>query len=72
MELRESGKIVSDTQTITIEIAGPRSYPDDLGSGVPTTPRASPSPRPSGATPGPRPSPGATPRGRTPAPTPTP
>jgi beta-lactamase class A len=74
MEVREAGKIVSDTQTITIEIAGPRSYPDDRGSAVQPAPRGSPSPapRPSGATPGPRPSPGATPRGRTPAPTPTP
>ena len=72
MELRESGKIVSDTQTITIEIAGPRSYPDDRGSAVLPTPRGSASPRPSGATPLPRPSPGATPRGRSPSPTPTP
>jgi beta-lactamase class A len=68
IELREAGKTVSDTQTVTVEIAGPRSYPDDRDTAVQPVPRGSPPPRPSGAPP--RPS-GATPRGQTPAPTPT-
>jgi beta-lactamase class A len=68
MELREAGKSVSDTQTVTVEIAGPRSYPDDRDSAVQPAPRPTPPPRPSGATP--RPVPSDTPRGRTPAPTP--
>jgi beta-lactamase class A len=67
LELREAGKTVSDTQTVTVEIAGPRSYPDDRDSSVQPAPGNSPPPRPSGATP--RPSPSNTPRGRTPAPT---
>jgi beta-lactamase class A len=67
IELREAGKTVSDTQTLTVEIAGPRSYPDDRDSAVQPAPRTSPPPRPSGASP--RPSPSSTPRGRTPAPT---
>ena len=75
IELREAGRTVSDTQTITVEIAGPRSYPDDRDSAVQVQPQrlAPPSqtPRPSGAPATPRPSPSSTPRGRTPAPTPT-
>jgi hypothetical protein len=67
IELREAGKTVSDTQTVTVEIAGPRSYPDDRDSAAQPTPRPTPSPRPSGPTP--RPSSLNTPRGRTPAPT---
>jgi beta-lactamase class A len=67
IELREAGKTVSETQTVTVEIAGPRSYPDDRGSAAQPAPRTTPGPRPSGATP--RPSPINTPRGRTPAPT---
>jgi beta-lactamase class A len=69
IELREAGKTVSDTQTITVEIAGPRTYPDDRDSVLIPTPRGSP--RPSGATPPPLPSSSATPRGRTPPPQPT-
>jgi hypothetical protein len=69
IELREGGKTVSDTQTVTVEIAGPRSYPDDRDTAVQPLPRGTPPPRPSGATP--RPSSSATPRGQTPAPTPT-
>jgi len=75
IELREGGKSVSDTQTVTVEIAGPRSYPDDRDSAAQRAgpaPRGTPSPRPSGSTPTPRPSPSGTPRGRTPTPTPTP
>ncbi len=72
LELREAGKTVSDTQTVTVEIAGPRSYPDDRDSVVQPAQRVVPaSPRPSGAPATPRPSPSSTPRGRTPAPTPT-
>ncbi|HEY8758011.1 MAG TPA: serine hydrolase [Candidatus Limnocylindria bacterium] len=67
IELREAGKTVSETQTLTVEIAGPRSYPDDRDSAAQPAPRTTPGPRPSGATP--RPSPSSTPRGRTPAPT---
>jgi len=67
IELREAGKTVSETQTLTVEIAGPRSYPDDRDSAAQPAPRTTPAPRPSGATP--RPSPSNTPRGRTPAPT---
>ena len=70
IELREAGKTTSDTQTVTVEIAGPRSYPDDRDSAAQPAPRVTPAPRPSGASPAPRPSPSATPRGRTPAPTP--
>jgi beta-lactamase class A len=69
IELRESGKTVSATQTITVEIAGPRTYPDDRDSVLIPAPRGSPPPRPSGATPPARPSSSATPRGRTPPPT---
>ena len=71
IELREGGKTVSETQTVTVEIAGPRTYPDDRdGTAVPSQ-RATPTaPRPSGATQTPRPSPSGTPRGRTPTPTP--
>jgi hypothetical protein len=68
IELREAGKTVSDTQTVTVEISGPRSYPDDRDSAVQPAPRTTPLPRPSGVSP--RPSPSNTPRGRTPAPTP--
>jgi beta-lactamase class A len=68
IELREAGKTVSETQTVTVEIAGPRSYPDDRDSAVQPAPRTTPPPRPSGASP--RPSPSSTPRGRTAAPTP--
>ena len=74
IELREAGKTVSDTQTVSVEIAGPRSYPDDRDSAVQPVLQqrnASPTPRPSGAPATPRPSPSSTPRGRTPAPTPT-
>lgn len=67
IELREAGKTVSETETLTVEIAGPRTYPDDRDSAAQPAPRTTPSPRPSGATP--RPSPSNTPRGRTPAPT---
>ena len=67
IELREAGKTVSDTQTAIVEIAGPRSYPDDRDAAVQPAPRVpTPTPRPSGPTPTPRPSPSATPRGRTP------
>ena len=71
-ELREAGKTVSDTQTITVEIAGPRSYPDDRDSAVQPVQQRNlgPAPRPSGTPSTPRPSPSSTPRGRTPAPTP--
>jgi len=67
IEIREAGKTVSETQTLTVEIAGPRSYPDDRNSAAQPAPRTTPGPRPSGGTP--RPSPSNTPRGRTPAPT---
>ena len=67
-EIRESGKTVSDTQTVTVEIAGARTYPDDRDSAALPAPRGpEPSPRPSGS--GPRPSPTGTPRGQTPTPT---
>jgi beta-lactamase class A len=70
MELREQGRTASETQTVTVEIAGPRTYPDDRDSAALPAPRATPPPvRPSGATPAPRPSPSGTPRGRTPPPT---
>ena len=62
----EKGYAVSDTQTITIEIAGPRTYPDDRDSAAQPAPRG---PAPSGGS-GPRPSSSATPRGRTPSPSP--
>jgi len=68
IELREAGKTVSDTQTITVEIAGPRTYPDDRDSAAQPPPR----PTPSGVPASPRPSPSGTPRGRTPTPAPTP
>jgi beta-lactamase class A len=71
MELREGGKTVSETQSIGVEIAGPRSYPDDRDAATPPVPRTSPIPRPSGATAAPRPSPSGTPRGRA-SPTPRP
>ena len=67
-EIRESGKTVSDTQTVTVEIAGARTYPDDRDSAALPAPRGPElSPRPSGS--GPRPSPTGTPRGQTPTPT---
>jgi beta-lactamase class A len=65
IELREAGKTVSDTQTITVEIAGPRTYPDDRDSVVVPAPTG---PRP-GVSPTPRVLPSSTPRGRSPAPT---
>jgi beta-lactamase class A len=72
VEIREAGRTVSGTQTITVEIAGPRTWPDDRDSAAQPAPRTPPAPRPSGASPAPpRPSPSGTPRGRTPAPTPT-
>ena len=70
VEIREAGRTVSDGQTIPVEIAGARSYPDDRDSAVQPAPRGTPPPRPSGATPPPRPSPSSTPRGRSPSPTP--
>ena len=66
VELREAGNTVSDTQTITLEIAGPRTYPDDRDSAAQPAPRG---PTPSGGS-SPRPSSSATPRGRTPTPSP--
>lgn len=73
LELREGGRTVSETQTATVEIAGPRTYPDDRDNAPVPAPRAtSTPPRPSGATAAPRPSPSGTPRGRTPTPAPTP
>jgi hypothetical protein len=71
VEIREGGRTVSDTQTISVEIAGPRSFPDDRDSATQPAPRSTPAPRPSGPTPTPRPSPSGTPRGRTPSPEPT-
>ena len=71
VELREAGRTVSDTQTITVEIAGPRSYPDDRDSAVQSPPRPTPAPRPTGATQPPRPSSSGTPRGRSASPAPT-
>ena len=73
IELHESGRPVSDTQTITVELAGARTYPDDRDTAVsPEQPRNSPVPtqRP-GQTTAPRPSGSGTPRGRSPSPTPT-
>ena len=67
-EIRESGRTVSDTQTVTVEIAGARTYPDDRDSAAAPARRVpEPSPRPSGS--GARPSPTGTPRGQTPTPT---
>ncbi len=71
VEIREAGRTVSDVQTVTVEIAGPRSYPDDRDSATQPAPRETPPPRPGGTTPAPRPSPSGTPRGRTPSPAPT-
>ena len=75
VEIREAGRSVSDVRTTTVEIAGPRSYPDERDSAVQPAPRRTPppsvSPRPSGATAPGRPSPSGTPRGRTPSPAPT-
>lgn len=73
IELRESGRPVSDTQTVSVEITGPRSYPGDRDTVVsPRQPRNSPVPtqRP-GQTPLPRPSSSGAPRGRSPSPAPT-
>ena len=68
MELREAGRTVSASQTLIVEIAGPRSYPDDRDTAVQPAPSGpTRPPRPSGQSP--RPSPSATPRGRSPAPT---
>jgi hypothetical protein len=64
IELREGGVAVSDTQSITVEIAGPRSYPDDRSSATQPAPRGTPAPRPSGTPATPRPSPSGSPRGR--------
>jgi len=69
VEIREAGRTVSASQTIPVEIAGARSYPDDRDTAAQPAPRRTPPPRPSGATP--PPSPSATPRGRAPSPTPT-
>ena len=66
MEIREGGKTASETQTVTVEITGPRTYPDDrdsAGAAAPG-PRQSAPPRQSG---GPQPT-GAPPRGRSPSP----
>ena len=71
VEIREAGRMVSDVQTIPVEIAGARSYQDDRDSAVQPTPRGTPLPRPSGATPPPRPSSSGTPRGRPASPAPT-
>jgi beta-lactamase class A len=68
IELREGGKTVSDTQTVTVEIAGRRTYPDDRDTVAQLAPRR---PRPSGPPPPQPPSSSATPRGRTPPPEPT-
>jgi beta-lactamase class A len=71
VELREAGKTVSDLETVTVEIAGPRTFPDDRDTMAVPQPRGSQSPRPSASPGAPRPSSGGPPRGRTPAPTPT-
>lgn len=71
VEIREAGRMVSQPQTISVEIAGARSFPD-RDSAAPPAPRGTRPPRPSGASPAPpRPSPSGAPRGRTPSPTPT-
>ena len=71
VEIREAGRTVSQSQTMTVEIAGARSYPDDRDSATQPAPRRTPAPRPSGASPAPpRPTPSGTPRGRSPSPSP--
>ena len=72
VEIREGGRPVSDTQTFPVEIAGPRSYPDDRETSVQVAPQRAPLPRPSTTPPpAPRASQSAPPRGRGPAPSPT-
>lgn len=58
LEVREGTRTVSPAQTMTVEIATARTYPDDR-TGATLAPPASP--RPSGP---PRPSPSGSPRGR--------
>ncbi len=71
VELRESGRTVSDVQTVTIEIAGARTYPGDRDSVAPAPGPTGPRPSGPSGSPPPRPSPSGTPIGRTPSPTPT-
>ena len=66
-EIREAGRTVSETQTVTVEIAGARTYPDDRDSAAAPAPRGPSQSPPSGSVP--RPFPSGTPRGRTAAPT---
>jgi beta-lactamase class A len=75
LELREAGRTVSDLQSVSVEIAGARSYPDDRDSALSAPPARPPSPTPSlrpGQTESPRPSPSGSPRGRTASPSPVP
>ncbi len=71
VELREGGRTVSDVQTVTIEIAGARTYPGDRDSVAPAPGPTGPRPSGPSGSPPPRPSPSGTPIGRTPSPTPT-
>lgn len=71
VELREAGRTVSATQTVTVVIAGSRSYPGDRDSVIQPAPPRAPAPRPSGAAVSPRPSQSAPPLGRSPSPSPS-
>lgn len=61
LEVREGSQTVSAAETLTVEFASARTYPDDRASTVIAPPGPSPTPRPSGT---PRSSPLASPRGR--------
>lgn len=63
LEVREGTRTVSAAQTLTVELAAARTYPDDRSSVVIPAPGPTPTPRPSGSQ---RPAPSASPRGRSP------
>ena len=65
LEVREGPRAVSETQTLMVELAGARTYPDDRDGAPRIAPGPTQTPRPSGST---RPAPSANPRGRSPGP----
>ena len=65
LEVREGTRTVSEAQTMTVELAAARTYPDDRSSVVIPGPGPTNAPRPSGSQ---RPAPSASPRGRSPIP----
>jgi beta-lactamase class A len=67
LEVQQGARTVSQAQTLTVELARARTYPDDRAGAVAPAPGPTGTPRPSGSQ---RPSSSASPHGRSPSPSP--